>query len=72
MHVAVVDTGLGMDETTAPGTGLANLRPRLAAFYGAGARLELSEVAPHGVQAQIALDPAAADAVPAKASARYR
>ncbi len=49
----VADTGVGMAETAAPGTGLANLRARLHAFYGAEARLELLEVTPHGLRAEI-------------------
>jgi signal transduction histidine kinase len=51
----VADTGIGMAETAAPGTGLANLRARLQAFYGGAARLELSEVMPHGLRAEIVL-----------------
>ena len=34
----------------------ANLRARLQAFYGAAARLELSELEPHGVKAEIILE----------------
>jgi LytS/YehU family sensor histidine kinase len=49
----VSDTGRGLDEGHAPGTGLANLRERLAATYGGRARLELSALQPHGVRAQI-------------------
>ena len=49
----VADTGVGMAETAAPGTGLTNLRSRLQAYYGAGARLELHEVAPHGLRAEL-------------------
>lgn len=51
----VADSGVGMSETAAPGTGLANLRERLRAFYGIAARLELHEVAPHGLRAEIVL-----------------
>jgi signal transduction histidine kinase len=51
----VADTGVGMAETAAPGTGLTNLRARLQAFYGGAARLELNEVAPHGLRAEIVL-----------------
>ncbi len=51
----VADTGVGMAETAAPGTGLTNLRARLQAFYGSAARLELNEVAPHGLRAEIVL-----------------
>jgi signal transduction histidine kinase len=53
LRLWVVDTGVGMAETAAQGTGLANLRARLQAFYGSGARLELSDVAPHGLRAEL-------------------
>ena len=53
LQVSVADTGVGLRETAAPGTGLANLRERLAAFYGARARLELGEQRPHGLVATI-------------------
>ncbi len=55
----VADTGVGLAETAAPGTGLANLRARLQAFYGAEARLELNEVVPHGLRAEIVFKEAA-------------
>jgi len=45
----VADTGAGLREGAPPGTGLANLRERLAMFYGAAARLEMAENAPRGV-----------------------
>ena len=51
--VWVSDTGVGMSETAQPGTGLANLRSRLQGCYGAGARLALHEVAPHGMRAEL-------------------
>lgn len=53
MCVWVADTGVGMAETAQPGTGLQNVRSRLLAVYGAGARLELHAVAPHGVRAEL-------------------
>ena len=59
----VADTGVGLAETAAPGTGLANLRARLQAFYGDGARLDLHEVSPHGLRAEIVFE-APASAVP--------
>jgi LytS/YehU family sensor histidine kinase len=49
----VADTGVGLSETATPGTGLANLRARLQAFYTPDARLDLSEVAPHGLRAEM-------------------
>jgi LytS/YehU family sensor histidine kinase len=53
VHLAVTDSGAGLRDTATPGTGLANLRARLQAQYGASARLELSEIRPHGVRAEI-------------------
>ena len=49
-----------MGESAAPGTGLVNLRERLAAFYGGAARLELTELEPHGLLAEILIDVPAA------------
>jgi hypothetical protein len=54
-EVWVADTGVGMTEQAAPGTGLSNLRARLAAFYGAGTELRLSENQPHGLKAEIVI-----------------
>jgi hypothetical protein len=51
-----------MGESAAPGTGLANLRGRLAAFYGGAARLELTEIEPHGLLAEILIDVPASSA----------
>jgi signal transduction histidine kinase len=53
----VSDSGRGIDVSQPPGTGLANLRERLAAAYGGRARLSLSALQPHGVLAQIDLPP---------------
>ncbi|MBI5258199.1 MAG: histidine kinase [Burkholderiales bacterium] len=53
----VADTGVGLSPHAQPGTGLANLRARLAGVYGPGARLELSEQAPQGVRADIIVPP---------------
>jgi hypothetical protein len=49
----VRDTGRGIDETQTPGTGLSNLRERLAAMYGGRASLSLSGVEPHGTVADV-------------------
>ncbi|GGD00694.1 sensor histidine kinase [Undibacterium terreum] len=57
MTIWVSDTGVGMSETAQPGTGLANLRTRLQAFYGAGARLDMHEQAPHGVRVELHFHP---------------
>jgi LytS/YehU family sensor histidine kinase len=43
----------------APGTGLHNLRDRLATFFGTPAELQLSEVAPHGLRAELRIPPEA-------------
>ncbi len=51
----VADSGRGMDDSHAPGIGLANLRQRLRAVFGSTATLELQAVAPHGVRAEIRL-----------------
>jgi signal transduction histidine kinase len=51
----VSDSGRGIDENKAPGTGLANLRERLAAVYGADAGLTLTAVQPHGLTVEIDL-----------------
>ncbi len=51
--VSVADTGVGMSASGAQGTGLANLRERLAIFFGDGARLELAENPPQGVAATL-------------------
>jgi sensor histidine kinase YesM len=60
-RIVVDDDGVGLNDNRPPGTGLRNLRERLAAVYGSGARLELSERAPHGVRSEIVL-PARAQA----------
>jgi LytS/YehU family sensor histidine kinase len=60
IRITVADTGVGMRETAASGTGLANLRARLSATFGSAARLEMHEVKPHGVRAEIVFTPAAA------------
>jgi signal transduction histidine kinase len=61
VRLVVRDDGVGMGESAVPGTGLANLRERLAAFYGGAARLELTELAPHGLLAEILIDVPLAD-----------
>lgn len=51
----VADTGRGFVQSSGGGTGLANIRARLASMYGAGARLALAVNTPRGVIATIAL-----------------
>lgn len=41
VRIWVADSGVGLNTSAPPGTGLANLRQRLAAFYGPAARLDL-------------------------------
>jgi len=57
-HLWVSDTGPGLAEHSAPGTGLANLRERLQGHFGGRAELRLSENVPHGLRAEIAVRPA--------------
>ena len=52
-RVWVQDSGAGLSEHAEPGTGLTNLRARIAAFFGAGAALNLSDAKPHGLRAEI-------------------
>jgi LytS/YehU family sensor histidine kinase len=49
----VADTGVGMAESAQPGTGLANLRERVAAFWGGSASLHWQPVLPHGLRVEI-------------------
>jgi signal transduction histidine kinase len=73
LELCVADTGQGFTQTSGGGTGLANIRARLAALYGAAGRLSLSLNAPRGVTATITLPllapPAGADR-PSKGQAR--
>lgn len=53
VNLWVSDTGVGLSESASPGQGLGNLEQRIKAFYGDDARLELSEVQPHGLRADL-------------------
>ena len=53
LKLVVADTGRGFAEVVGAGVGLANIRERLAALYGANAKLELVANEPHGVVATI-------------------
>jgi len=53
LRVVVSDTGRGVAETPADGVGLGNIRERLAALYGAEARLTLEANHPHGAIAML-------------------
>jgi signal transduction histidine kinase len=57
LRLWVRDTGVGLNPRsgTGLGTGLTNLRARLAALHGPTATLQFSEVLPHGVLAEIQL-----------------
>jgi signal transduction histidine kinase len=53
LRVSVADTGEGILPKSGGGVGLANIRERLKALYGASAQLLLEENRPHGVVASI-------------------
>lgn len=53
----VSDSGVGLTQTSGSGTGLRNLRERLKVFYGATARLDLTENEPRGLHAEILFTP---------------
>jgi signal transduction histidine kinase len=53
LRVSVADTGEGILPKSGGGVGLANIRDRLKALYGAAAQLRLEENRPHGVVASI-------------------
>jgi LytS/YehU family sensor histidine kinase len=55
MRLWVGDSGVGLSPQAREGTGLTNLRARLRAVYGEGAELQLSEVAPRGLRAELVL-----------------
>ena len=57
VSVWVSDTGIGLHESAAPGTGLTNLRARLQVFYGPTATLELSQERPRGPRAELRFVP---------------
>ena len=56
-HAEVSDTGMGLacgsEGLAGLGTGLANLRERLQLAFGGDAHLQLSDIQPHGVRAEI-------------------
>ena len=55
LRVHVADSGQGFQRTAGGGTGLANIRARLAAVYGRTAELSIAHNNPRGVTATIAL-----------------
>ncbi|HET9762953.1 MAG TPA: histidine kinase [Casimicrobiaceae bacterium] len=55
LRLEVADSGQGFAKTAGGGTGLSNIRARLATIYGQGAQLRLTLNKPRGVTATIAL-----------------
>jgi signal transduction histidine kinase len=55
LRLSVSDSGRGFTHSSGGGTGLANIRARLAALYGVTGRLSLALNSPRGVVATIAL-----------------
>jgi len=55
LRIAVHDNGVGFTDASGDGTGLANVRERLAALYGERGRLELEENRDGGVTANMDL-----------------
>jgi signal transduction histidine kinase len=53
LHLWVSDNGVGMAEQAPAGTGLRNLRDRLAHFYQSAARLDLQQPGSRGLRAEI-------------------
>ncbi len=53
LRIEVRDTGAGLSKSAGSGMGLANVRARLTALFGAGARLVIEPNVPHGVVAAI-------------------
>ena len=53
LRIEVRDTGAGLRQSAGTGMGLANVRERLTALFGAGARLVIEPNLPHGVVAAI-------------------
>ena len=52
--VRVTDTGIGLkSQNRGLGTGLSRLRERLQLTFGGGVELNLTEVSPHGVRAEL-------------------
>lgn len=55
LEIAIADTGLGFSGATSSGVGLRNVRERLRALYGDGARLSIEDNAPCGTRILIHL-----------------
>jgi len=63
LQLRIADSGRGFVRTSGKGTGLANVRARLAAMYGASGRLTLARNMPQGVVATITVPLATRPAV---------
>jgi LytS/YehU family sensor histidine kinase len=68
LRLSVADTGAGISPKKGTGVGLTNIRERLKALYGTGARLVIEENVPRGVVATIEMDGAVPAGAPAPAS----
>jgi len=55
LKLVVADTGAGINKAGGSGSGLANLRARLLAQYGAGASLMIEGNVPRGIRVTIAI-----------------
>jgi len=55
LQMRVEDSGRGFTQSSGGGTGLANIRARLAAVYGPAGRLTLARNTPRGIAAMIAV-----------------
>ncbi len=55
LRIWVTDNGVGLSEHTQPGTGLNNLRERLASFYKPAGQLQLQQSTPHGLHAELVI-----------------
>jgi hypothetical protein len=53
LEVSVTDTGAGLQRNSGAGTGIANLRARLAALYGNAGNLRFEANVPRGIRATI-------------------
>ncbi|HJQ64713.1 MAG TPA: histidine kinase, partial [Burkholderiales bacterium] len=62
LRVTVADTGAGLQRTSGTGSGLANLRARIAALYGDAGSLAFEANVPRGIRATIAVPVAASAA----------
>jgi signal transduction histidine kinase len=62
LQMRVEDSGRGFVQSSGAGTGLANIRARLAAVYGSAGRLTLARNTPRGIAATIAVPRASASA----------